>query len=458
MTALHRYDPLAVVELVIDASTTTASTNTSEDTANASSALYRNEITPRKLTFSQFYAEFMLQNRPAIITNFQGAWSTWLRRDRDAAAVRQAATSLLDELVSRYGNQFVRVSVTPTGRFDGPEAGSLWGIGEEHEEVLVRPPQTSMLLRDFVTLLQANSHGVLPETLYVEYLALHQYLGEQFTSHIPLPFSFQRPADNVAQTTSNNTHPPIVTLRPLVTNFWCSGGLTISPIHYDDYENFLTQMAGVKEITLFPPHLLPYLYYQGRVKGNMQYSYPNKFIRDALNSSTISNTATSSNNVAKTNKKAKKNSKNPLNPSSSTSSAQAKKVIFGSSIQLDRSPDVSLHQHHHQQKHALYVTEVLEKTSFPLRVVLLPGETLYLPAYWHHEVQSLPESMASSSFCDSNSPNPEDARVSTDVNMAINYWFQAVSTPINETALFRTATAAVTGAASAAVPLSGSTT
>ena len=49
-------------------------------------------------------------------------------------------------------------------------------------DVLVRPPQTSMLLKDFFTLLdQSRGKGKdkpVTESFYIEYLALHQYLGK----------------------------------------------------------------------------------------------------------------------------------------------------------------------------------------------------------------------------------------------------------------------------------------
>ncbi|CAM9801269.1 unnamed protein product, partial [Hapterophycus canaliculatus] len=58
--------------------------------------------------------------------------------------------------------------------FDGAEPGDLWGLGPR-DEVLVRPPATSMAFSDFVRLLREEG---IKETFYLEYLALHQYLGD----------------------------------------------------------------------------------------------------------------------------------------------------------------------------------------------------------------------------------------------------------------------------------------
>ena len=127
------------------------------------------------------------------------------------------------------------MSVSPSGRFDGPEPGSLWGLrkklattrlskregaggeaaytggeeedtggeaadtegeekdtggkeedtgGEEEdtrgeEEVLVRPPETHMRLGDALSLLERPT----AESFYVEYNAVHQYLGARCSIH-----------------------------------------------------------------------------------------------------------------------------------------------------------------------------------------------------------------------------------------------------------------------------------
>lgn len=59
-------------------------------------------------------------------------------------------------------------------------------------------------------------------------------------------------------------------------------GNTTSPLHYDDYENLLCQIRGTKEILLFPPSDLPYLYYTGRAKGHLEYEYPGTFRRKTI--------------------------------------------------------------------------------------------------------------------------------------------------------------------------------
>ena len=87
-----------------------------------------------------------------------------------------------------------------------------------------------MRLRDVMALLQHPT----PEAFYVEYNAAHQYLGDRLQAMAPLP-----------------PHPP--SLRPLLQNLWLGKGATTSPLHYDDYENLLTQVAPAPHVPGMAP-------------------------------------------------------------------------------------------------------------------------------------------------------------------------------------------------------------
>jgi jumonji domain-containing protein 7 len=76
-------------------------------------------------------------------------------------------------------------------------------------------------------------------------------------------------------------------------------------------------------------------------------------------------------------------------------------IVFGSSILVD-SPDFN--------KFPLY------RQATAYRVVLNPGDVLYLPAYWHHEVQSLPD---------------EDVGL----NIAVNFWYANLTHPVDDAAV-----------------------
>jgi len=266
--------------------------------------------------------ELIRNNKPVIITNFQDGWAS-------------SDSFSKESLEDKFGEYLVRVSVSESGRFDGPENGELWGLGPD-TDVLVRPPATSMLFGDVLKLMSQSNNK---ETFYLEYLALHQYLGQEFLNLIPIP----------AQVNSTD-------LKHLVTNLWIGSTPTISPLHYDDYENLLCQIKGQKEVILFPPSDHKNLYYVGRPKGTLQYSYPSQFIRDK-------------------------------------SKVESRAVVFGSSVNIDE-PNLKLHP--------------LYENSHPIRALLQPKDVLYLPAYWHHEVQSIPDE-------------------NEGINVAVNFWFSSVN-------------------------------
>ena len=282
------------------------------------------------------YAESKI---PVVITNFQQNWGN-------------GSDFSPQSLIKKFGNDIVRVSVSQNGRFDGPEKGSQWGLSDT-EEVLVRPPTTSMYFKDFLVL-SGSQRKFNDENFYMEYMALHQYLGKNFLELIPLPRIVDELVEKKKQGSSDG-------LELLVSNLWLSYNRpTISPLHYDDYENLLCQIKGTKEIILFPPSDYKRLYYTGRAKGILQYDYKDGFHRNL-------------------------------------SSLDTRSFEFGSSVNID-DPDYL--------KHPLY------KQANPIRVVLKAGDVLFLPSYWHHEVQSLPDERSH-------------------LNLAVNFWFTSVSKPEN---------------------------
>lgn len=119
-----------------------------------------------------------------------------------------------------------------------------------------------------------------------------------------------------------------------------------------------------------------------RPKGKLQYEYPSTFIRDA-------------------------------------EALDKRSYVFGSSVNLD-NPDLSLHPRFTQ--------------THPIRATIHPGETLYIPAFWHHEVQSVPvdgesfETLASGSISASASKMLNDPSGDY-LNIAVNFWFKNLSMP-----------------------------
>jgi ribosomal protein L16 Arg81 hydroxylase len=59
----------------------------------------------------------------------------------------------------------------------------------------------------------------------------------------------------------------------------------------------------------------------------------------------------------------------------------------------------------------------LLRQTTPYKVVLRPGDVLYIPSFWHHEVRSLPDAAEK-------------------LNMAVNFWYKAIRDFPEEKELF----------------------
>lgn len=110
----------------------------------------------------EFMKHFVKQNAPVVVRN--GEWQPGWHRNVSGPHQESYSTFSAQHLRDSFGDSTVRVSLSETGRFDGPESGVLWGL-DPKVDVLVRPPTTSMRFRDFMTLTAA---GTVKETFYLE--------------------------------------------------------------------------------------------------------------------------------------------------------------------------------------------------------------------------------------------------------------------------------------------------
>ena len=107
----------------------------------------------------------------------------------------------------------------------------------------------------------------------MEYLSLQQYLGDSFVAELlPAPphlAPFVPPSHVKSYHRGQEQEVDEKALKFLVSNLWMSSHtVTISPLHYDDYENFLFQVEGEKEFLLFPPQTTLICTTQAALKGS----------------------------------------------------------------------------------------------------------------------------------------------------------------------------------------------
>lgn len=239
----------------------------------------------------------------------------------------------------------MRVSLAPDGVFGGREPAGRWGLRDADVDVAVQPAQQTMLLRDFVALLRAASSAsaapsvaALAAAAAVEQLDLQQYVGEALAALLPLPFRVVHPVERyVAQSNETVAAADVaaaadeaLVLRPLATLWRCSAGATVAAMRDAPHETLLSQVAGAAEVVLLPPTRAAA---PRPVEGRLRFAYPDGFSREPLAAADV----------------ARKRRASQPPPAAADA----------------------------------------EQTPGAVRVVLLPGESLYAPARWRREVQTL---------------------------------------------------------------------
>ena len=135
-------------------------------------------------------------------------------------------------------------------------------------------------------------------------------------------------------------------------------------------------MRGVKEVVLFPPADMRHLGYRARPKGQLKYAWPSNFTRTPIDAG-----------------------------------GAAARVIFAASVNLS-SPSAA-------------EAAALGRCA-PLVCTLLPGETLLLPAYWHHEVHSC---ASTADAAEAEAGAAEGGATEGGLNLAVNFWFRNETAP-----------------------------
>lgn len=308
------------------------------------------EVPPEEaanMTWLEFTRRFVLASRPVVLKQTLPAWQS-LRR--------QWSTQRMKSL---YGHVPVHVKLAPFGDFEGVEPLDSWRAQEgfsipaavaaqlaRPDVVVVRPAYRDLLFSDFLDMIALGPNATLPglapsahATAYLEYTSI--------ASTFPLLAEDLEPL------------PPLADALQLdQLNIWLNAGRALGKLHFDPYENLLAMVAGVKELTLYPPHNNQRLYEghlvqaQLRLKPTLQ---GDVFARDTLMDSTS---------------------------------------MVMSPVDLQR-PDL--------ERYPLFAD------AKSVRCRIEPGDMLYMPSFWWHQVQSLPDSQQQR-------------------NLAINWWFAPVLT------------------------------
>lgn len=279
-----------------------------------------------ELTFDEFRTDYLERNRPVIIeggVNWPTARSKWGRAF----------------LKREFGDKRQHVKLGRNGIFEGPARRDLWEDAVKNELpqfvrdkldfpelVMERPGSVDLSIGEIVDMFQNKTRNPATDewiSAYIEYTSMSNHF-DQLKSDLPEPDYFRQ-------------------LELLHQNIWIGDGQTLGKLHFDEYENALAVVKGVKEVIMFDPRQNANLY-----EGHLPEA---RFTVEHL---------------------ADKNSFNLIRSGllESTSMVMSPVDIL--------SPD--------------YETFPKFKNAKPIVCRVEAGDVLFLPSFWWHEVQSHPDS------------------------------------------------------------------
>eukprot|EP01132_Coremiostelium_polycephalum_P005085 gene5085-6329_t len=139
--------------------------------------------------------------------------------------------------LNEYGNRLVPIEIGHNQLYSSKKTSksdSNW-----NEKIMT----IKEFIENYMVPSSKDSQSINTESDKVGYLAQHNLI-EQLPN---LSSDFAKPS---CQPESSEISPHV----------WFGTGNTITPIHYDSYDNFLTQIVGYKYVRLYSPSMSKYLY------------------------------------------------------------------------------------------------------------------------------------------------------------------------------------------------------
>ncbi|KAJ9456945.1 JmjC domain-containing protein E [Diplonema papillatum] len=275
------------------------------------------------------FEDFVETSRPVVLRGAAAGWAS------------HAWTA--ERVAERLGDRPLHVKVAPNGVFEGPEPLSWWtsttaqdtplhvlGRLQSPDRVLVRPASTTLPLHELLAALRRNT---TVGRSFKESLDHADTLNESTSFY--LEYASLAGLGELEDDVSVPDWFPHLQLA--VKNIWF-GGSTLGKAHFDPYDNLMSVISGKKTFTLFHPHENENMY-EGHIReANLEYdTETGRFVRDDLSDTT---------------------------------------ALTMTPVHINREEDRLLYSGFERANQTRLTCEVG------------PGDVLYLPAFWWHEVAS----------------------------------------------------------------------
>lgn len=250
-------------------------------------------------------------------------------------------------LHTKYGNKTVHIKMSPTKDYEGIESVNLW---EKYKSFKI--PQMVKEKLQFPDLVVPRPAPVSMN--FSAFLDFTEKVAEGKIQNASAYLEYSSIRNYFPELENDISEMPFINGKMMLRhlNIWLSDGNTVGKLHFDPFDNFLCMIDGTKQVILFEPHHNEYLYEAHIPEAEF-----------AVNMSTLT--------------------------------FRRRRLMESTSMVM--SPiDIQLPD---------FARFPLFNKARPLNCTVGPGEVLFMPAFWWHEVQS--------------SPDVQRLR-----NLAVNFWYE----------------------------------